>query len=485
MTNFKSIIKQLSEKDYHAIKVSLKDSNADKSMMLLESVRGKGASDEEIMAELSTTGGAYYALRSRLVHRIEEYLIEQMETPRTDLVKKVSNINEVLFTKKRTLAIATLKKLEKELIDFDLSNELTFIYKCLKKLHINHPNYFHYSQLYNRHVAYMLAMDKAEDLLSEYFKKYGEFTLTGLEIEKTGLKLIRQEMSNVCNLYQSHRLYVLNSFMNIFHRLFVEKDDENITDLDEEPTEDVLQRNEEIINSYKTDKIYFHLNIVLEYLRLGYYTHFNVYRKAERYYQEVNIHSSRLLSNYNLYTFPSNFLVLKIDRALRLGSEADLSEEAFDLYEDLQPDKHDLPQFYIYSVFRGLASYYSDNYDEAAKWINTLINDLTWKKYPLALLEARLFLNIQFLFKGDKDLAKQINGSIQRQIRALGKENCEVAFAFQQILKISTSHFKKDKRDKIQEVIRELEKITTNYFSPLKLIRLDEKFVEILLVKTK
>jgi hypothetical protein len=79
------------------------------------------------------------------------------------------------FTKKRAIAIATLKKLEKELLDYDLSNELTVVYKFLKKLHINSADYFNYSQLYNRHVAYMLAVDKAEDVLAEYFKKYGNY----------------------------------------------------------------------------------------------------------------------------------------------------------------------------------------------------------------------------------------------------------------------------------------------------------------------
>ena len=82
-------------------------------------------------------------------------------------LKHIAARRHVLHPSAKAIAIATLKKLEKDLIDYDLSNELTIVYKSLKKLHVNSPDYFHYSQLYNRHVAYMLALDKAEDLLAD------------------------------------------------------------------------------------------------------------------------------------------------------------------------------------------------------------------------------------------------------------------------------------------------------------------------------
>ncbi len=179
MAKLKNIIRQLSEDDLGAIYDSLMESSADKSAYLLKSMREKQMSDRRIMEELDVNSNAYYTLRSRLNQKIEEYLLQQMESPRTDILKKVANINETIFTKKTAIATATLKKLEKELLDYDLSNELTTVYKSLKKLHINSPEYYNYSQLYNKHVAYMLALDKAEDILSEYFKKYGMFSMSG------------------------------------------------------------------------------------------------------------------------------------------------------------------------------------------------------------------------------------------------------------------------------------------------------------------
>jgi len=201
MAKLKNIIKQLSVEDYEAIYESLNESNAEKSAYLLKSMREKHQSDAKIMEELEVNTNAYYTLRSRLNQKIEEYLLQQMDNPRADILKKVANINEILFTKKRAIAIATLKKLEKELLDYDLSNELTIVYKSLKKLNINGNDSFTYSQLYNKHVAYTLAVDKAEDLLAEYFKKYGVYAMMGRnERSDLELNLLRTETNNVAKL---------------------------------------------------------------------------------------------------------------------------------------------------------------------------------------------------------------------------------------------------------------------------------------------
>ena len=108
MAKLKNIIKQLSEEDFVAIYDSLIESSADKSAFLLRAMREKQRSDNKIMEELDVNTNAYYTLRSRLNMKIEEYLLQQMENPRTDILKKVANINEIIFTKKK--AHATLLK---------------------------------------------------------------------------------------------------------------------------------------------------------------------------------------------------------------------------------------------------------------------------------------------------------------------------------------------------------------------------------------
>jgi hypothetical protein len=478
MAKLKNIIKQLSEKDFKAIYDSLIESNAEKSAYLLRSLRERQLSDNKIMTELDVNANAYYTLRSRLNLKIEEFLMGQLESPRTDVLRKVANINEVLFTKKRAISVATLKKLEKELLDYDLANELTVIYKSLKKLNINSPDYFQYSQLYNRHVAYMLAVDKAEDLLADYFKKYGDYMLNGGDVEKLGLSLLMKEMQNVGKLYESHRLYVYQSAMYIFHRLFVEVDDN--MQQDGESMEDIFDKVQKIFESYHLDSIYYHMNLVFEFLKLEYYNHYKVYRQAEKYYEEVNDACGNLMVNYSTYTFPSQFLISKLERHLRSGNEADLYPENESIFLDYEIDMMDVPKHIIYVVYRAISAYYVGKFDEAAKMINGLLNDISLKKYPYAQLEIKTLLALQYTLMRDFELFNQLSNSIQRQIRLFGKDSCENIQLFLKILKIATSEAKKEKAKKIMGVIPRLSTIQVNYFAPTRLIKLDDKFINLL-----
>jgi hypothetical protein len=427
------------------------------------------------MVELEVNANAYYTLRSRLNQKIEEHLLQQMESPRTDILRKVANLNEVLFTKKKTISITTLKKLEKELIDYDLANELTVVYKSLKKMHINTPDHFNYSQLYNRHVAYMLAVDKAEDLLAEYFKKYGSYLLSGDPTEKLGLTLVVKETQNVAKLYESHRLYVYQSCMMIYHRLFVEADD---MQQEGESIEDIFAHVQRIFDTYNLDPLYYHLNLVFEFLKLEYYNHYKVYRQAEKYFEEVNDAASNLLVNYPYYTFSAQFLISKLDRSIRLGTEKELYAENESLFMEYETDTADVPRHLIYVIFRALSSYYVGKYDESAKLINSMLNDMSLKKYPFAQMEVKAVLALQYCLVKDFDLFNQLTNSIQRQIRMFGKDTCENVLLFIKILKIAVSEAKKEKAKKINALIPKFKATSVTYFAPTSLIRMDEQFVE-------
>ena len=477
MAKLKNIIRQLSDSDYISIHESLMENSAEKSAHLLKAMRERSLSDNKIMDELGVNTNAYYTLRSRLNQKIEEYLLQQMENPRTDLIKKVANINEVIFTKKKAIAVATLKKIEKELLDYDLPSELTVVYKTLRKLHINTPDHFTYSQLYNKHVAYMLAVDKAEDLLAEYFKKYGNYTLTGDETDKLELSLLSKEMNNVCGLYKSHRLYVYLSCLNIFHRLFVEKEEDMVDD-DVEPIEDILNNIQKIFNLYHLDSIYYHLQIVFDFLKLEYYNHYKVYRKAENFFEEVNESASSLLSNYSLFTYPSQFLITKIERHMRINNMEQMYEENEGLFHDFECDKNDVPKFITYVVYRSLSCYYVNRYDEAARWLNNLLNEVSFKKYPYAQLEIKAILALQYCLLNDFDLFNQLINSIQRQMRLLGKDNCEHILTLTKILKISISDTKKNKEGKIKGLVDKMEKSQRGYFAPTMLIKYDDDFIK-------
>ncbi len=478
MAKLKNIIKQLSNEDYERIYKHLVESNAEKSAFLLKFMHQEQLSDNKIMDELNVNTNAYYTLRSRLNQKIEEYLLEQIESPRTDLLRKVANINEIVFTKKRTIAITTLKKLEKELIEYDLSNELMLVYKTLKKLHVNTQDYFEYSQSYNRHVAYTLDVDQVESFMAEYFKKYGVYSFTDDDTDKLELSLLNKEISKICKKYDSHRLYVYQSCVNVFHRLFVEAEDE-LLDESIEPIEDIFDKVEKIFDDFAQDTIYFHLRVVLEFLRLEYYNHYRLYRKAERYFDEVNDSIGSLLSSYNTHTYASRFLFTKLERHLRLNTQEDLYEENQGLFHDFEPDPQNIPQYVSYVCYRAISQYYAGKYEEAIKWLNKLLNEISLKRFPYVHLEIKLFLAIQYGIMKDTELLGQLTNSIQRQIRLLGKETCIHVVLFIKILKIASSSSRSERATKIEGYLDKLKK--TNMptgFCLVKYLKLDEDFTK-------
>jgi hypothetical protein len=140
----------------------------------------------------------------------------------------------------------------------------------------------------------------------------------------------------------------------------------------------------------------------------------------------------------------------------------------------------DLPKHIIYIVYRAISCYYAGKFEEAAKLINGLLNDVSLKRYPYAHLEIKSLLALLYTLLHDFELFNQLSNSIQRQIRLSGKDSCENIQLFLKMLKIATSEAKKEKAKKIQSVIPRLNSIKVDYFAPTKLIRLDERFVGLL-----
>ena len=141
-------------------------------------------------------------------------------------------------------------------------------------------------------------------------------------------------------------------------------------------------------------------------------------------------------------------------------------------------DLTDIPRHLIYVVYRALSSYYVGKYEEAAKMINSMLNDVSLKKYPFAQMEVKAILALQYCLLKDFDLFNQLTNSIQRQIRMFGKDECENVLMFIKILKIAVSEAKKEKAKKINALIPKFKAAPLTYFAPTSLVRMDEQFVE-------
>ncbi|MBK5279802.1 MAG: hypothetical protein JJE09_13165 [Bacteroidia bacterium] len=235
---------------------------------------------------------------------------------------------------------------------------------------------------------------------------------------------------------------------------------------------------QKIFETYALDPVYYHLNLVFEFLKLEYYNHYKVYRQAEKYFEEVNDAAANLLTNYNSFTFSAQFLLSKLSRYLRHGTEKELYLENESMFIDFEADLLDVPRHTVYVSYRALSCYYVDKYSEAAKWFNQLLNDVSLKKYPLAQMEIKAMLALQYCMLHDFELFNQLSNSIQRQIRMLETENCENILVFLKILKIAVSEAKKDKPKKISSLISKFKELEVPYFAPTMLLNMDETFID-------
>jgi tetratricopeptide (TPR) repeat protein len=283
-------------------------------------------------------------------------------------------------------------------------------------------------------------------------------------------------MQNVARLYESHRLYVFKSCMLVFHRLFVEPD-ENL-ESEEEPIEDIFKKVEGIFVTYNLDPLYYHLNLVFEFLRLEYYNHYKVYRQAEKYYEEVNDAASNLLVNYPYYTFSAQFLISKIERHVRLGLEKELYAENESLFQEFEMDTDNLPMYVIYTTYKALSSYYSGRYDEAGKFLNTLLADVSIKKYTYVVLELKTLMALQFVMQREIETFNTTSISIMRGLRSVDEDESSSVFHFLKILKIAVSEAKREKEKKIMVVIPHLKAAKVKHFAPTRLIQIDEEFIK-------
>lgn len=472
MKNIRTIVNALSENDVKEIKTSFYRDN-DKVALLFDMLLNDD-SDDKIREILGLSANAYSTLRSRLHTKVQNHLIALSDSPRADVLNKLLHIDDIIFTQTPTIALTTLKKLERELIRFDLSNELTVVYKYLKKLHLNTHEYFHYSQLYNRHVAYSLALDKAEDLLAKYFKEYGYYYVMGDTSKKLELTAIFEEMKNVCALYQSHRMFVYFAVLQITHQLFV---DENSFDhYHLEPIEDVLSQVDETFEKYPKDDIYIHLNLLFSYIRFEYYYKHGIIGKARVYLNEVNKQLPKLLIHYENYSFPSQLLV----GSLKLMFKGQVDRSEFDndkLLEGFTIENCSTPAKVVYYIYRALTSYYSGDYAGASKWLFDLKNEVSFKEHPEMLMEVKcITAYIKFIQK-DEVLFRQNLTSAQRTLRIIGAENVPHLAAFVKMLNILSSDSNKNKEQKLSRQLGIIKHYQLDGFRPVLYLNLELEYL--------
>ncbi len=470
MSKLKKLVSKLSPEEFEIIFKNLQKTEANKSAQLLEFFRNENFSDKEIKDKLEVNNNAYYTLRSRLNDKIEAFFLEKIESPRTALLKKVANVNELIFNKNKTIAITTLQKLERELKEYDLSSELITVYKALKKMHFGTDKYYEYSQQYNRHVAFTLAFDKAEDLVADFFHKYADQMLHYDERNKFTIDLILKELSNTSQLYHSHRLKVLHELCYIYNAII----SSNKKEIDSK-IRSRLYELDDILLAYRQDSIYHNLRAVVKYLETLHH-YFNSVRREEitTLFEDLKPYNHLLLQNYSTYTCAFLIPIIRIS-LLKSNNEFNDRKVKIEVTKHkklIDKETLDIPTRYSTCIFYSYTSLVCEDYQDALDQISPILEQINSRNYIELFIDIKLYQAFLMLKIGHTEDVEFNLNTVQRLLRQLDAERKEHSYLFMKYLrsKISTIE-KKKKENKIDTYSESFQESMIPYLSPLAFIK--------------
>jgi hypothetical protein len=428
MLKLKKVICQLNEDDLQSIDSDFVKAKADKFRVLFKEYRSDKHSDDEIMEMLGINKNAFYVLKSRLNDKIRDFLTGGKEIDKFEILKQLSKINALCYETPRETAISVLLKLEKDLKAYDLSADLTVVYSTLKKLHVNSPKYYFYSQLYNKHVAYFIALEKADDLLGEFARNLSLYFFSRAKSQKELLILLRKELRLIYALNKAQHVEFICNLVTIQLSIFCD-----IVFPEDEALEDLFLNSEKIIESFPGDSHYQHYRMLMDFLQFEYYLKINQLKKAGKYFENVNAACSSLLLFSNC-CIAYKFLLSKIEYYSRLGITEKLEEENAGL--EWMYDKDDTHTQIILDLYLGVSLCYAGKCKKAISTLNQALNLLSTKDCLHMEMELKLCLAYFYYLEKEYEQAANILRSVYRKLNSLGTDEYENAMMFHKLLNV-------------------------------------------------
>jgi hypothetical protein len=124
METLNKTIKKLNEIEYQELLSAVAGRKNNKPYLVLEAARNNSFDEDKMMELLNVNPSTYYTLKSRLNERIAQFLSQNVKNPIGALKDKVALVPAMVFGNDREVALRALKNLEKQLVEYDLSNEL-------------------------------------------------------------------------------------------------------------------------------------------------------------------------------------------------------------------------------------------------------------------------------------------------------------------------------------------------------------------------
>lgn len=430
------IISQLTEDEFTEIYSTFTANKADKSASFLRIIRENPETpDKEFLKQYEISPSAFYVLKSRLNQKVEAFLLNRVGDPNLHVMRRVLNVNDLVFNNPREISVAALRKLEKELVKFDFPYGLMIVYKELQNLHAFDENHTYYKSRYNQQVAYALAMDKGLDLVVQFFRAYDNFYLARKDKDHGDMIRIMEKIDNLNNLYDSHRLYIFKSIIHIFAKLFIQIPDTIRCEVEE--TERMFERAFEILGEYKEDSFYNNINILFNFLRFVHYDNNQIRDKSKIYFEILDYKIEELLSRYHFNVNTSLFLFRKLQYHLRTNTVGQLVKDVEDYISKLEIEPYRISFFVNFHLFLAHAHFAEQNYKKTSRILYNLRNEVNLRKHVHIDLEIKFFLALSYVVVEDFDLANQLILSLQRQLRKPSMKRYEHAKVLLKVLSVA------------------------------------------------
>ncbi len=472
----------MAEEDAQEFSSLLKSNKGDKFLLLFTLLKEGNLQDKEIENKLDANPGSYYTLKSRLLEKVQNYLADKVPLlENTEIVKNLNNIPQLIYSMPRETAITLLLKMEKECAEHDRPRSMAFIYHALKQLHIHSSKYYDFDQKYNKHLAYSVAIQKAENILSMFVKILGEYLLSRDKKHLDLFPIYKMQMQTNASLYPSHHLKVFENLLNIQYALFLPSSAATGND---RPVDDLLIETEKIFSENSKEPPYKYLQSAIDFFWLEFYMHHGMEKKAVVFYENVS-HNAVVFLRNNFIAFPSAFLDSKIAWHLISGSEENLLEECRILSAKYAPYKEDVPGYVNYEKFRAVSFYYSGKCSDAVSVLNELFKEVSFLHLQHAEIELRLFLVICCLLAGKHEVAEIILTNVQRKLREMKNTEYENAAVLAKMLAFPFKLKEKIEKEKMRMLRDRFLQLNKGVAKMLDFLRMDDAFIARLLKSVK
>ncbi len=430
------IISQLTEEEFNEIHTTFTANKAEKSAAFLRIIRENPISpDKEFLNQFDITPSAFYVLKSRLNQKIETFLLNRVGDPNLHVMRRVLNVNDLVFNNPREISIAALRKLEKELLIFDFPYGLMIVYKELQNLHAFDENHTYFKSRYNQQVAYAVAMDKAVDLVVQFFRAFDMYYLSRKEKDHAEMIRVMEKIDNLNNLYESHRLYIFKCIIHIFSRLFIEIPDTIRCEV--EDVEVMFEKSLQILEDYKDDSFYLNINILFNFLRYIYYDNNKIRDKSKIFFEILDYKIEELLTRYHFNANTSLFLSRKLRHHVRTNTIEQLVKDIDEHISKVEVEPYRMSFYTNYHMFMAHSFFAAKNYKKTSRILYNLRNEVNLRKHIHIDMEVKFFLALTYVVMEDFDLANQLILSLQRQLRKATLSRYEHAKILLKILSVA------------------------------------------------